>query len=88
MVRRLLGNREKTFGEVQAIMRMFEANTDTFPGDQSYDDLPLDRKVQLAMQFYQCERARLQKGKMVFDMLSHLVPLIVSLFALWVSMHK
>jgi len=88
MVRSLLGNRDKTFAEVQAIMQMFAENAGNLPEGSGYAELALDRKVQLAMQFYQCERARLQKGKMVFDMLFHLGPLIISLMALWLSAHK
>jgi hypothetical protein len=81
----ITANREKTFAAIVSIMKHMHDNCDQYGGTDaaSYAGLPVDRKLQLAMQFYQCERGRWQKAKMVFDVFAHIGPLIISLAALW-----
>jgi hypothetical protein len=76
-------NREQTFAAVMAIIQDME-RTLPKPADETlgFTNLPVDRKLQIAMQFYQCERARLQKGKMLLDTIGHLGPWAVALYAL------
>lgn len=53
-------NRQKTIAAIHSAMEELSTK-------EEFNNLSYDRKFQLAMQFYQCERARLQKAKMLVD---------------------
>ncbi|HYF04942.1 MAG TPA: hypothetical protein VEA59_02100 [Patescibacteria group bacterium] len=75
-------NRQKTLTSIHAAMEELSVN-------EEFTKLPYDRQLQLAMQFYQCERARLQKAKMLVEfLLKDIAPIGVSLYALWIALHK
>jgi hypothetical protein len=71
----LNSNRRKTYDAVTDCMRFLESESEDFLS------LPYDRRFQLAMQHYQCERGRLQKGKMAIDLLQFLAPIVTFFLA-------
>jgi hypothetical protein len=75
-MKQLLGNTSKTRVAILEILADLERESDEFRG------LAWDKKFQLSMQFYQCARARLQKGKMIFDVLG---PAIVFALGRWLG---
>lgn len=75
-------NRKKTLQSVKEIMQQLSAD------DAEFASLPYERRFQLAMQFYGCERGRLQKAKMLLDIPRGIGPLILAGAALLVAWFK
>lgn len=78
----LSSNREKTYLAISGA-KQFLADKDT-----EFGKLPLETQLDLAMKFYQCERGRLQKGKIFIDVIAHVIPLLISAVALIIAWHK
>lgn len=73
-------NKEKTYAAIKEIIKFLTSSQDGFK------DLPLGIQFDLAMKFFQCEKGRLQKGKIYVDVIAHLIPLFISLAALIFSL--
>jgi hypothetical protein len=78
----LFNNRCQTGSAIAEIM--------SYLGSQykGFNDLPEIERLKLGMQFYNCERGRLQKGKMLVDILAHLIPLILALGTIILALKK
>jgi hypothetical protein len=75
-VKELFQNREATRKAIGAVMEFLTENM------EKYKNLSFEEQFGLAMRFFQCERGRLQKGKMAIDVVTRLTPLILSILAL------
>lgn len=82
MLEKIIGNRKKTLAATSIIIDFLSKN------QKGFKDLPLGVQFDLAMKFFQCERGRLQKGKLFVDMVAHLIPLVIALVALIISLHR
>jgi len=81
-MKRLFDNRYRTGAAIAEIM--------SYLGGQykGFNDLPEIERLKLGMQFYNCERGRLQKGKMLADIIAHLIPLILALATIVLALKK
>lgn len=69
-------NRKITNDQINETIEFLRQNQ---PG---FIKLSLEAQFRLGMQHYQCERGRMQRGKLWIDMISHIVPWIAIIFAL------
>lgn len=81
-MKRLFNNRHQTCAAMAEIT--------SYLGEryEGFKDLTEIEQLKLAMQFYNCERARLQKGKMLVDIMAHLIPLILALATVVLAIKK
>lgn len=81
-MKKFTNNRLRTKGAIDEII-VFLSDSQV-----GFSELPPEVKLDLSMKFFQCEKGRLQKGKIYVDFFAHLVPLTVSLAAMFFSLKK
>jgi hypothetical protein len=85
-----LGSREQTFDDLMSAVEYLKANL-ACTEEHKFSDLSLFEQIELAMLFEAYRKGRMQRYKMVADVVSNilrLIPIILSLFALWFATKK
>ena len=81
-MKKLFNNRQSTHQEIAEIIKFLGPQ---YPG---FEELKPVEKLRLAMQFHNCERGRLWRGKMFIDILAHLIPFILALATIVLALKK
>lgn len=81
-MKRIFNNRHQTGAAITEIMSYLGSQY------QWFSELSKTEQLRLAMQFYNCERGRLQKGKMAVDIMAHLIPIVLAIMAIILAIKK